>query len=546
MRPELLVAVLVLPVFAGCAVPMGDAAPLAREGYQARTDVTLGEVLDLEIPLSDGVVLRGRAFLPDAPGPHATILEAGPYWWNFVNMDHLQDAENDTLEGQRGNYSRAGFAWVVVGLRGTGTSDGCYAFMNMQDGPDVAAAIEWIAAQPWSDGNIGMAGQSYNGWTQDVVVATGPPSALKAIVSVSGMPDLWSMATDNGHPNLWAVWPELWTAGTALNAFAIASHLGPNPYPHAPPVVASHLCDETAVAADQTREIAEGRKGPAMRGIDLREALADSTVPAVRTVGLAGDGHIQIAQFSWDLMPSPRRLVVGQYGHATPVSQMPDWHDQMIAFYDHHLRGGPQPFAEDRVDYQDDALVWRTADAWPPTERVAVLYAAAGALTLEPGADASTRAVFCCRVAADLSPCDYGGAVFVSPPLVHDVTFAGTPRLDLTVTSTSPQDLVSGLVLRTQDADVCASATSRPMSPFLGDLRHAKDHETPSDFPVGAPSLLWLDGRPFATTVRAGERIALVFSGHASVLTLQGGDRSTVTLPIAVGELKFDVADARP
>jgi hypothetical protein len=534
VRAFLLASVLLGAVLAGCATPEPPPAP-----REIPRDVKLGEVFDIEVPLPDGVILRGRAFLPDMPGPHATILEAGPYYWNYMNMDRLEDAQNDTLRGRPGNYSRAGFAYVVVGLRGTGTSDGCYAFFNPQDGPDVASTIEWIAAQPWSDGNVGMSGQSYNGWTQDIVAATGAPPALKAIVSVSGVPDLWALTNHNGL-GVGAYMPAMWTSGTALNTFALLWPTSPNPHPHAPPAKPEHVCGETTLAADQMRESLEGRKGPAMRGADLRSALANSTVPAIRTVGLAGDGHVMIADYSWDLMPSPRRLVVGQYGHATPVSQMPDWHDQMIAFYDHHLRGGPAPLAEDRVDYQDDDLVWRSASQWPPTDRVAKLYAAGGKLSLDPGPPASTRAVACCRLAADFTPCDEPlGTMFVSPPVLYDVTFAGTPRMDLTVTSTSPQDVLLGGILRATSEYPCRSKEFRYTSYFLGDLRHAKDHEEPSDFPVGTPSGLWLNGFPFATTVKAGERIAFSFTGAASVLEIAGGDKSTITLPIAVGELAF-------
>jgi predicted acyl esterase len=49
------------------------------------------------------------------------------------------------------------------------------------DGTDAAAVIDWIAAQPWSDGRVGMYGGSYNGGAQ-WAAAKHRPKALKAIM----------------------------------------------------------------------------------------------------------------------------------------------------------------------------------------------------------------------------------------------------------------------------------------------------------------------------------------------------------------------------
>lgn len=49
------------------------------------------------------------------------------------------------------------------------------------DGVDAAAVIDWIAAQPWSDGRVGMYGGSYSGFTA-WAVAKHAPKALKAIM----------------------------------------------------------------------------------------------------------------------------------------------------------------------------------------------------------------------------------------------------------------------------------------------------------------------------------------------------------------------------
>src|SRR5262249_34864995 len=56
-----------------------------------------------------------------------------------------------------------------------------------QDGYDL---VEWVAAQPWCDGNVGMIGISYLGFVQYFVAAQQPPH-LKAIFPQDGWADLY-------------------------------------------------------------------------------------------------------------------------------------------------------------------------------------------------------------------------------------------------------------------------------------------------------------------------------------------------------------------
>ena len=57
--------------------------------------------------------------------------------------------------------------------------------------------VEWAAAQPWSDGNVGMIGISYFAGTQMEAAVERPPH-LKAIMPIQGTYDLYQSATHNG------------------------------------------------------------------------------------------------------------------------------------------------------------------------------------------------------------------------------------------------------------------------------------------------------------------------------------------------------------
>ena len=76
-------------------------------------------------------------------------------------------------------FTRSGYAVVIQDVRGTGDSEGQAYFWNqeMEDGYD---SVEWVANQPWCDGNIGMYGFSYFGYTQWAAAAAQPPH-LKTI-----------------------------------------------------------------------------------------------------------------------------------------------------------------------------------------------------------------------------------------------------------------------------------------------------------------------------------------------------------------------------
>ena len=76
-----------------------------------------------------------------------------------------------------------------VDVRGTGRSDGValdeYTADETRDGYEL---VEWLAAQPWSNGNVGMWGISYGGFTAIQVAALRPPH-LRAIVPVYATDD---------------------------------------------------------------------------------------------------------------------------------------------------------------------------------------------------------------------------------------------------------------------------------------------------------------------------------------------------------------------
>ena len=83
-----------------------------------------------------------------------------------------------------------GYVHVIANVRGTGGSGGTFGFFDAQERRDMYDLVEWAAAQPWCDGNVGMIGISYFAMTQLEAAVERPPH-LKAIFPVAVTADLY-------------------------------------------------------------------------------------------------------------------------------------------------------------------------------------------------------------------------------------------------------------------------------------------------------------------------------------------------------------------
>jgi putative CocE/NonD family hydrolase len=129
---------------------------------------------DVPIPARDGVILRADVYRPDGDRKVPAILSRTPYD-RSVALTPLAALDPERL-------AEAGLALVCQDVRGQHSSDGeFYPFAT--EGPDGYDSIEWIAAQPWCSGAVGMAGRSYAAATQWLAAAE-RPAALRAITPV--------------------------------------------------------------------------------------------------------------------------------------------------------------------------------------------------------------------------------------------------------------------------------------------------------------------------------------------------------------------------
>ena len=153
----------------------------------------------LHLALRDGVRLALDVHVPPlAAGVRVpTCVRSTRYWRATTGLPAKEHLE--VLEVQR--WLREGFALVLVDVRGTGASFGTWRrAWDDEQRDDLVEVLDWIVAQPWSDGSVGGYGTSYDGTTAHLLAATGHP-AVRAVVPRFGLYDSYAdVAAPGGVP----------------------------------------------------------------------------------------------------------------------------------------------------------------------------------------------------------------------------------------------------------------------------------------------------------------------------------------------------------
>jgi len=141
------------------------AAPLIREDDGRRYVMNTG----IGVKTADGATVCTTVWRPRrGPTRMPALLQFTIY------------ADTTILRGDLRRNASHGYAAVIGFTRGKGCSPE-KPVPYVHDGADAVAVIEWIARQPWSDGQVGMYGGSYSGMPAWSAAKRAPP-ALKAIM----------------------------------------------------------------------------------------------------------------------------------------------------------------------------------------------------------------------------------------------------------------------------------------------------------------------------------------------------------------------------
>jgi predicted acyl esterase len=164
---------------------------------------------DVDIPMSDGLVLKANVYRPAAEGKYPVLVTLSAYGKDNLWARYFPQAFEEELRlypdlcrnGSSCKYLLfeapdperwvpKGYVIVNVDTRGAAKSPGYLNPWSQQEARDYYEAIEWAGVQPWSNGKIGLLGISYYAMVQWMVAALQPPH-LAAILPWEGTEDFY-------------------------------------------------------------------------------------------------------------------------------------------------------------------------------------------------------------------------------------------------------------------------------------------------------------------------------------------------------------------
>lgn len=355
---------------------------------------------DVMISMRDNVRLCGDIYRPQSEGKFPALLAYAPHNKDLQTPDATERAPAIGAQpawsawwmgaqeaGDTRFFVGRGYAHVVVNPRGFGKSEdgGKIDSDWMGCETDVYDVIEWIATQPWCDGNVGMIGISAYGGAQYTAAKQKPPH-LKAIFpfdpcSVYGAPV-------NGFRG---VYP-----GGVLHPFMyLLDQLG---VPHfergRPPLELDSVTDQRWREAMENPDFRmylnmynvltqKGQHTPyifdtLLNPYDTVESVEESEAnfDMVDIPMYTGSGwyaytyklHLQGCQDLFSHVNSPKKLLLT--GPAHLERPWHSFHSEVIRWYDYWLKGiDTGVMDEPPVKYWlMGANEWRTGDDWPLPE----------------------------------------------------------------------------------------------------------------------------------------------------------------------------------
>jgi putative CocE/NonD family hydrolase len=138
----------------------GAARPTAPAGHDA--SAAFPRLQSRYVRMPDGVRLGVDVWLPAGTTAGArlpTVLEADRYWRARAYAGGIKNNPNYFIAEP---WTARGYAYVFADLRGTGASFGTLTTeLGQAMVADVGSLADWIAAQRWSNGRVGVTGVSY-------------------------------------------------------------------------------------------------------------------------------------------------------------------------------------------------------------------------------------------------------------------------------------------------------------------------------------------------------------------------------------------------
>jgi uncharacterized protein len=427
--------------------------------------------VNVPIRVRDGVELLADIFLPSGGPGHAAgrfpaLLAASPYPRQIQNsgapMGFVEAGATDF-------FVPRGYAHVILNARGTNGSGGTYDLFGAQERRDLYDVIEWIAAQPWCDGNIGMIGISAFAMCQ-VAAAVEQPPHLRAIFPIGLSADTYEAFWHGGL--LSATFALNWMRAVAIFASLedkflrgklvdLGAEILRSPRVHR---IFAHHNGESALALFRflTRKDPSGPWAELVDAATIRNPVKSAFWQERDSLALMSRIRVPVyLGCDWENVPmhlpstfaslralSPdvpvRLAMLGQFGLTWPWESL---HVEALAWYDHWLKnrdtgimaGPPVRYVIPGEVNDDPNAGWHEAAAWPPPEARPIEFALCGDGTLarEEGTRCARSYVYAAPPYAALFGKHESTLEWTTAPLDEDMVLAGAVEVTLDAASSA-------------------------------------------------------------------------------------------------------------
>ena len=328
------------------------------------------------IPMRDGVRLSTDIYMPDTSGSFPAILARTPY-------------NNSTSRYDRWGkyYAERGYIFAIQDCRGRYDSEGAW-HPHIGEELDGYDTIEWLASQPWCDGNVGMAGISYVGFVQWMAASEQPPR-LKCIFTYGSPSSIFG--------DTWFQNGTLYLMDAITWAFGMHGRTGQNLGVHEWTNLEDHL---PLISLDDFlgRDIPYWDEWLSHSTFDdywarqsMRNRYQRINIPAVTVTGWYDDGqhgslenYYGVMREGTDFAKANQRLIIGYWRHGGPYPQtendytqlgdmdfghkaLLDLQDIELRWFDHWLKGYENTITKEprvKLFIMGDNM-WRDEEEWP-------------------------------------------------------------------------------------------------------------------------------------------------------------------------------------
>ena len=347
-----------------------------------------------------------------------------------------------------------GFAFAQVSVTGTGNSNHCMDLMGFAEQEGINAAVEWLATQEWSNGNVGMIGKSYDGSTPWQAAMYGN-EYLKTIVPISGLIGVRELMWKNGSSEARAPFMHNVVYGSygyeadkeeqnlqnACPDYLASSLYGGEAYVFGGSEVSGYWDERYFLG-----RVLENYRGSVyiVQGFHDWNVDPHMAVPVINTLLDTGiEAKVLLGQWDHDYPDRPdyqkQRSDPGRGSEAYPQMVRFDWMQDLLEWFTYYLQErGPKPSLYSEI--QNNRGEWRIEDRYPAKDSRVIEMPLGGSnlslvsesvlgTSVYPGMEATNDQV-----------------VFETSVFNSDFRFGGLPQLHLDVTPAGPGGSIYALM----------------------------------------------------------------------------------------------------